>query len=113
MTRILLLSLVLGAAIISTGCDDAKYRAATAMTGGGDPDRGKAAIAIPPSREYRHTLSTLERGLVAHGFVIVHLSDDFGFTPDPGAEPGTWAHLLSIAPPWISFWMRYRPDVLP
>ena len=45
MTRILLLSLVLGAAIISTGCDDAKYRAATAMTGGGDPDRGKAAIA--------------------------------------------------------------------
>jgi SAM-dependent methyltransferase len=76
-------------------------------------DRSRAKLAIPPSREFRHTLSALVRGLVAHGFVIVHLSDDFGFTPDPEAEGGTWAHLLSVAPPWVGFWTWYRPDVLP
>jgi SAM-dependent methyltransferase len=76
-------------------------------------DRSRETNAIPPSREFRHTLSALVRGLVGHGFVIVHLSDEFGFTPDPEAEPGTWAHLLSIAPPWVSFWTWYRPDVLP
>ena len=45
MTRILPLSLVLGAALVSAGCDDAEYRAATAMTKGGDPKRGRAAMA--------------------------------------------------------------------
>jgi len=76
-------------------------------------DPSLAKMAIQPSREFRHTLSALVSGLVAHGFVIVHLADDFGFTADPGAEVGTWAHLLSVAPPWVSFWTWYRPDVLP
>jgi SAM-dependent methyltransferase len=66
---------------------------------------------IPSPREYRHTLSALISGLVEQGFVILHVSDYSGFYPDPEAEPGTWDHFVSIAPPWLSFWACYRPDV--
>jgi SAM-dependent methyltransferase len=75
-------------------------------------DRNKSATAIAAPREFRHILSVLVSGLVKEGFVIVHLSDTAGFTPDPNAEAGTWAHLLSIVPPWLSFWSSYRPEVL-
>jgi ubiquinone/menaquinone biosynthesis C-methylase UbiE len=74
-------------------------------------DRSKSD-AIPPPREFRHTLSTLISGLVEQGFVIQHVSDYSGFNPDPNAEPGTWDHFVSIAPPWLSFWANYRPDLL-
>ena len=76
-------------------------------------DRSKAGSPIQPSREYRHTLSSLVGGLVGAGFVILHVSDYTDFTPDQNAEPGTLEHLLSVAPPWLSFWTTYRPDVLP
>lgn len=76
-------------------------------------DRSASAVPIPPPREFRHTLSTLVSGLVAHGFVIQHLSDYSDFNPDLNAEPGTWAHVVAFAPPWLSFWAAYRPDVLP
>ena len=62
---------------------------------------------IPPPIEFRHTLSTLVRELIEHGFVINHIDDRFD--PDPDAEPGTWDHLLSIAPPWLTFWTTYQP----
>ena len=62
-------------------------------------------------REYRHTLSTLINGLIAEGFVIRHVSDHTDFHPDPQAEPGTWDHFTAIAPPWLTFWASYRPDV--
>jgi ubiquinone/menaquinone biosynthesis C-methylase UbiE len=76
-------------------------------------DRSKAGAPIPAPREFRHSLSTLVSGLVEHGFVILHISDYSDFTPDPHAEPGTWRHFVSIAPPWLRFWTAYRPDVLP
>lgn len=66
--------------------------------------------AIPPVREYRHTLSTLINGLIENGFVIRHLSDSADFYPDPNAEPGTWDHFTSIAPPWLTIWASYCPD---
>ncbi|HEU5090670.1 MAG TPA: class I SAM-dependent methyltransferase [Roseiflexaceae bacterium] len=75
-------------------------------------DRSASKAAIPAPREFRHTLGALVSGLVRCGFVIMHLSDEAGFTPDPNAEAGTWAHVLSVAPPWLSFWAMYRPDVL-
>ncbi len=60
-------------------------------------------------REFRHTLSTLVNGLAQGGFVILGIweesSDDFD------AEPGTWEHFKSIAPPYLTFWASYRPDV--
>ncbi len=66
--------------------------------------------AIPPPREYRHTLSTVVNGLVAHGFVIRHLSDTTGMHPDTQAEPGSWDHFNAFAPPWLAVWAEYCPD---
>ena len=74
-------------------------------------NRSKSGTAIPPPREFRHTLSALISGLVEQHFIIQHVSDYSGFNPDHNAEPGTWSHLTSIAPPWLSFWASYRPDL--
>jgi 2-polyprenyl-3-methyl-5-hydroxy-6-metoxy-1,4-benzoquinol methylase len=74
-------------------------------------DRSKLNAQILPPREYRHTLSTLFSGLIEQGFVVLHISDYSGFYPTPKAEPGTWDHFVSIAPPWLSFWTSYRPDL--
>jgi SAM-dependent methyltransferase len=76
-------------------------------------DRAGASGPVPPPREYRHTLSAVVNQLAAHGFVIAYLSDTVGFTPDPQAPPGSWQHLVSIAPPWFVVWALHRPDVLP
>lgn len=73
-------------------------------------DRDKSDALIPPPREYRHTLSTLVGGLIGQGFAILHVSDYSDIDPDPEAAPGTWDHLISIAPPWLSFWASYHPD---
>jgi SAM-dependent methyltransferase len=76
-------------------------------------DRSKSDAPIPSAREYCHTLSTLIGGLVEQGFVVLHVSDYSDFDPDPQAEPGTWDHFVSVAPPWLTFWASYRPDILP
>ena len=64
---------------------------------------------IPGPREYRHTLSTVVNGLVEHGFTIRRLADTVSIYPDPDAEPGTWDHFVSIAPPWLLIWCMYQP----
>lgn len=64
-------------------------------------------IAAP--REYRHTLSTLINGLIECGFILRYVSDHTDFHPDPNAEPGTWDHFTSIAPPWLTLWAAYCP----
>jgi SAM-dependent methyltransferase len=61
---------------------------------------------IRPPREYRHGLGTLVNGLVESGFVVEHLSELVDVHPDPTAEPGTWDHFVSVAPPWLSFWSK-------
>jgi SAM-dependent methyltransferase len=61
-------------------------------------------------REFRHTMSTLLNGMAGLGFVLLSYWEDTG--DDPNAEPGTWEHLKSIAPPFVGFWASYRPDVL-
>jgi SAM-dependent methyltransferase len=75
-------------------------------------NRDAATALVPPPREYRHTLSAVVNGLVGHGFIIEHLSDAADFTPDPQAAPGTWQHLVAVAPPWLTIWAAYRPDAL-
>jgi SAM-dependent methyltransferase len=75
-------------------------------------DRSKSVTPIQAPREFRHTLSALVSGLVEQGFMIQHISDYSSFNPDANAEPGTWVHFVSIAPPWLSFWASYRPDIL-
>ena len=76
-------------------------------------DRGKTDEPIQSGREFRHALSTLVSGLVEQGFVLLHISDYTDLDPDPKAEPGTWDHFVSVAPPWLTFWASYRPGLLP
>ncbi len=60
-------------------------------------------------KEFRHTLSTLINGMVECGFAILGTwEEDSG---DTRAEPGTWDHFTSIAPPFLTFWAAFRPDV--
>lgn len=73
--------------------------------------RDEQHAPVPASREFRHNLSTLVRGLVAAGFVLEDLADNTSIHPDPQAAPGTWNHLVAIAPPWLAFWCRLSPDV--
>jgi SAM-dependent methyltransferase len=71
-------------------------------------DDGSSARVKGP-REFRHTMSTLINGMADQGFVFLKFWEDTG--SDPNAEPGTWEHLKSIAPPFIGFWACKRPDV--
>ena len=72
-------------------------------------DRNKVNTPVLSPREYRHTLSALVSGLVEQGFTIVHVADRVDVYPDTRAEPGTWEHFVSVAPPWLSFLASYRP----
>ena len=80
-----------------------------------DPDwvyaRSKAAHlpAVRESREYRQALGPMVNSLLGLGFTLQHLSDSRDFCPDPHAAPGTWDHLVLVAPPWLAFWFRYQP----
>jgi SAM-dependent methyltransferase len=87
------------------------YQEGAVMTYPDSPWFYEPGPAIPEPREYRHTLSTLINGLIDHGFVIDHVSDYTDFYPDPKAEPGTWEHFTSIAPPWLTFWSSRRPAI--
>jgi SAM-dependent methyltransferase len=80
-----------------------------------DPDWSFADEAGNPQRvagprEFRHTLNTLVNGLVRHGFVILGLWEGPAGSVAT-AEPGTWEHFIAIAPPWLTFWTAYRPEV--
>jgi hypothetical protein len=70
-----------------------------------------AYASIPPPREYRQTLASVVNGLRESGFLIEHVSDRWAQHPDRLATPGTWNHFVAVAPPWLAFWTRYRPDV--
>jgi SAM-dependent methyltransferase len=67
---------------------------------------------IRACREYRHTLGALVGGLIEQRFVILDISEQNLGEPDAGAKPGSSEHFTSVAPPWLNFWSRYRPDVL-
>jgi len=69
--------------------------------------KGKPPLeSIPPCKEYRHTMSSLVKGLTANGFVITDLTEENFGTPDNESTPGTPEHLSTFAPPWLIFWTR-------
>jgi SAM-dependent methyltransferase len=71
---------------------------------------GEGAVQrVRGPHEYRHTLSTLLNGLVEHGFVLLGVWEEG--TGQVDAAPGTWDHMQSVAPPFLSLWAAYRPDV--
>jgi SAM-dependent methyltransferase len=55
-------------------------------------------------REFRHTLGGVANGLIARGFTLLGLWEHL--TGDIHAEPGSWRHFESIAPPWLTVWAR-------
>ena len=73
-----------------------------------DDAQGKTQRVVGP-REFVHTWSTLINGLADHGFVITHFKEYI--KPDADPEPGSWAHMTQVMPPFISFWTAHRPDV--
>ena len=72
-----------------------------------DGEGGWHTIASP--REFRHILSTVVNTLVANGFVIFRMREAVSEVVDP--QPGTWEHYKSVAPPYLTVWARYRPEV--
>lgn len=89
------------------------YTDGTAITSSDEPwvyDHDRQMQPIPPAREYRHTLSALVDALTENGFVILHITEHTHGQPD--AAPGSWEHFTTIAPPWLTFWTRYHPNLL-
>jgi ubiquinone/menaquinone biosynthesis C-methylase UbiE len=68
--------------------------------------------SIPPSVEYRQTLSKLVNGLVENGFVIFRVQETNAGGVSFDAEPGTWEHFTAVLPPWLIIRAHFRPDVL-
>jgi ubiquinone/menaquinone biosynthesis C-methylase UbiE len=66
---------------------------------------------VPKPIEYRHTLSSLFNGLSENKFVVFHVSDNCDMYPDASAKAGSWEHFTAFAPPWLSLWAYYRPDL--
>ena len=64
-----------------------------------------AGAPIPQPREHLHRLSTLVRLLADAGFTLLWVDEESGH--GDGA-PGSWDHLRSVVPPWLTFWSVLR-----
>jgi SAM-dependent methyltransferase len=65
---------------------------------------------VPGPHEFVHTFSAVLNALASAGFVLFHFREQpLG---DIQAEPGSWAHMNAIIPPFIEVGSLYRPDVL-
>jgi SAM-dependent methyltransferase len=73
-----------------------------------DADGNAKRVAGP--REFRHTLTAMLNGLIERGFVLLDAHEEPTGRAD--AEPGSWDHFCSVAPPWLSVWAAWRPDLL-
>ena len=49
-------------------------------------------------------------GLIDRGFIFLDVHEEPSGRAD--AEPGSWDHFCSIAPPWLCIWAAFRPDLL-
>ncbi len=72
-----------------------------------DADGNAKRVAGP--REFRHTLTAMMNGLIRHGFVLMDVHEEPHGSAD--AEPGSWDHFCSIAPPWLVIWAELQPDL--
>lgn len=64
---------------------------------------------IESPREFRHTLGTVVNTLVANGFLILRLQEAVSDEEEPA--PGTWEHYKSVAPPYLTMWAKYQPEI--
>jgi SAM-dependent methyltransferase len=65
---------------------------------------------IEGPREFSHTLNDITTGLARRGFFLHGIWEEPTAPANP--ESGSWEHMLAIAPPWLTFWATYRPDIL-
>lgn len=72
-------------------------------------DEAGKATKVEGPREFRHTMSTLINTMVSHQMIILGFWEELG---DQNAEAGSWDHLKAVAPPWVTIWARYLPDIL-
>ncbi len=73
-----------------------------------DADGQAKRVAGP--REFRHTLTALMNGLIGRGFVLLDVHEEpLGRTD---AEPGSWDHFCSVAPPWLVIWAGLQPGLI-
>ncbi len=63
-------------------------------------------IEVPGPREFRHTMRTFIKGLIASGFDILAFDEHRTWDDDP--EPGSWEHYKAVSPPYLAFWTRRR-----
>ena len=64
---------------------------------------------VPATRSYTRSFADMMNTLAELGFVLYHVDDRHAVHPDP--EPGTWGHMATFAPPWMAYWLIYRPDL--
>ena len=71
-----------------------------------DADGNERRVQAP--QEYRHLLSTIVNGLADRGLGILRIREE----PEgnPKAEPGSWDHYTSFAPPWLTILSQKKPD---
>ncbi len=67
-------------------------------------------VKILGPKEFRHNLATIVNTLSRSGFVIQGLWEEL--TQNEAAEPGSWEHFKSLAPPWFKLWTLYLPGTL-
>ncbi len=67
------------------------------------PDTKGREVQMASPQEFKHTLSTVLNGLTDRGFKLLKFNEEKG--DDFNAEPGTWEHYISVAPPWFYLWM--------
>lgn len=73
-------------------------------------DNAGSMRAIASPHEFVHTLSTIVNGLIARGFVVLHMSEYTG--PGGNPPPGSWEHFQQVAPPYLTIWAALRPEAL-
>lgn len=67
-------------------------------------------VKLTGPRAFRHTMKTILNALAGLGFILFNLYEEY--TKDASAEPGSWDHFLLFAPPWMTGWFVYRPEVM-
>ncbi|TDE55791.1 class I SAM-dependent methyltransferase [Nonomuraea mesophila] len=72
-------------------------------------DRTPPGRAVPAPREYTQTLGRIVAALTGEGFVLRFLSEVRGDRRD--AEPGSWEHFMTVAPPWLELVWQHHPAV--
>jgi SAM-dependent methyltransferase len=66
---------------------------------------GDHEVRVEGPQEFRHSLASVVGGLIERGFTLLGLWEDADGA-DSDAEPGSWAHFCSIAPPYLELWAR-------